>query len=193
VASRSRLRWQTERVAALDEIEAAHAAVSGGGRGRRYATQQINQACVVILSSHFQGFCRNLYAEAVDHLVGRLDPPSLRSVVEAQMTLGLKLYSGNPNPANLGSDFGRLGIDLWAELKARSSRNAARQAELENLNRWRNAIAHQDFDPAKLGHHRTQLRLSEVRRWRSACDGLTRALEVVIAKRITVLVGTRPW
>ena len=50
--------WQTRGRQALDEVEAAHAAVGGAGRGRRYTTQQINQAYVVLLCSQFQRFCR---------------------------------------------------------------------------------------------------------------------------------------
>ena len=41
--------WSTVRAASLDEIENAHRAVSGTGPGRRYVTQQINQAYAVLL------------------------------------------------------------------------------------------------------------------------------------------------
>jgi hypothetical protein len=37
----------------LQEIENAHAAVGGTGRGRRYTTQQINRAFVMLLASQF--------------------------------------------------------------------------------------------------------------------------------------------
>jgi hypothetical protein len=53
--------WITTRADALGEIEQAHAAVGGTGRGRRYATQQINQAYAVMLASQFQGYCRDLH------------------------------------------------------------------------------------------------------------------------------------
>lgn len=46
--------WRRGGKQALDEIEAAHAAIGGSGPGRRYATQQINQAYAVMLSSQFQ-------------------------------------------------------------------------------------------------------------------------------------------
>ena len=61
--------WKTVRQAALDELEAAHTSVGGTRRGRRYATQQINQAYAVLLSSQFQGFCRDLHSECADYLV----------------------------------------------------------------------------------------------------------------------------
>ena len=38
------IKWEGDAQRALDEIEAAHRAVEGSGRGRRYATLQINHA-----------------------------------------------------------------------------------------------------------------------------------------------------
>src|SRR5579884_2178893 len=57
--------WSTVRAASLDEVENAHRSVGGTGPGRRYATQQINQAYAVLLSSQFQAFCRDLHTECV--------------------------------------------------------------------------------------------------------------------------------
>lgn len=57
------------RARALDEIEAAHASVGGTGPGRRYATQQSNQAYAMLLASQFQGFCRDLHTESVDQVM----------------------------------------------------------------------------------------------------------------------------
>ena len=76
-------QWQTIRAAALDEIEAAHAAIEGIGPGRRYATQQINQAYVMLLSSQFQGFCRDLHTECVGILVRNLTDPAFQDVAQA--------------------------------------------------------------------------------------------------------------
>jgi hypothetical protein len=45
--------WSVQRAKALDEIEHAHRSVEGRGPGRRYLTQQINQAYAVLLSSQF--------------------------------------------------------------------------------------------------------------------------------------------
>ena len=77
MSSQSLTRWNGERVDALDEIENAHAMVGGTERGRRYATQQINYAYAALLSSHFQGFCRDLHSECVDHIVA-IVPAQLR-------------------------------------------------------------------------------------------------------------------
>ena len=70
--SDSSTRWRGERSDALDEIENAHALVGGTGRGRRYATRQINHAYAALLSSHFQGFCRDLDGTMYDYLASLL-------------------------------------------------------------------------------------------------------------------------
>ena len=46
--------WFAERAATLDDIENAHHAVRGSGPGARAATQQINQAYVLLLVGQFR-------------------------------------------------------------------------------------------------------------------------------------------
>jgi hypothetical protein len=190
--SRSLLFWRARSAQALDEIEAAHRAVGGSGRGRRYATQQINQAYAVMLSSQFQRFCRDLQSEAVDVLATTISVPEVLDVFRLQLTTGRKLDSGNPNPANIGSDFGRLGIDFWPEVLASDSRNASRRLSLEALNRWRNAIAHQDFSTLSLAG-RTELRLAEVRHWRAGCNALAQEFDAVVGHHLATIHGVAPW
>jgi hypothetical protein len=185
-------RWRITRIAALDELEDAHRSVGGTGRGRRYATQQINQAYAVLLSSQFQGFCRDLHSECVDHLVRSVTPQAFRTALRQLLTQDRRLDRGNPNPGNIGADFGRLGIQFWPEVRALDNRNQARQALLERLNQWRNAIAHQDFDPADLGG-RTTLTLAQVRQWRRACVALAPAFDEAMRTHIQALTGTDPW
>jgi hypothetical protein len=178
------------RARALDEIAHAHAAVGGTARGRRYATQQINRAYAVMLASHFQGFCRDLHSECVDGLLAGAAAP-LHSVIQAEFTWGRQLDRGNARPDSLAADFGRFGLALWTEVVVLNPRNVARRGLLEELNTWRNAIAHQQFDPVRLGGTNV-LRLSRVRRWRAACHGLARALEVM-RRAIHRLSGVSPW
>lgn len=143
--------WQTRGRQALDEMEAAHAAVGGAGRGRRYATQQINQAYVVLLCSQFQRFCRDLHNEAVDHLARQPAYVSVSPILSRCLTSGRRLDSGNASPQNLAADFDRFAVDFWRLVQQRDRRNQARRERLETLNRWRNAIAHQDFRSPLLG------------------------------------------
>lgn len=191
--SRSFNLWNTERRTALDQIAAAHAAVGGAGPGRRYATHQLNQAYAMLLSSQFQGFCRDLHSEAVDHICGPVSASNLRMLLlRIRCTAGRKLDSGNPNPANLGADFGFFNLKLWPILNAYNEANGGRNRALETLNEWRNAIAHQDFTSIKLGG-RTTVTLKEVRLWRRACEGLAADMDVVIGQHIATIIRANPW
>lgn len=78
MTSASLQHWINERIPALDELESAHRSVGGSGPGRRYATQQINQAYAVLLSSQFQGYCRDLHSECVDYLIQVIGQGSVR-------------------------------------------------------------------------------------------------------------------
>jgi hypothetical protein len=182
--------WRTARAVALNEVAQAHAAVGGTRRGRRYATQQINQAYAVLLASQFQGFCRQLHSESVEHLVKAMPPP-LQKVVRDEFKWGRQLDRGNATPGTIGADFGRLGVEFWTEVDRVDARNPNRRMVLDRLNVWRNAIAHQDFDPAKLGG--TTLHLARVRRWRIACHHLARAFDEVMLRHLSSLTGSPPW
>ena len=48
--------WRTSRASLLNQIEMAHTAIGGTGPGRRYATQQINHAYVLLLAADFRAF-----------------------------------------------------------------------------------------------------------------------------------------
>src|SRR5438876_9171886 len=112
--SQSLGRWSGERSDALDEISDAHASVGGLGRGRRYATEQINHAYAVLLSSQFQGYCRDLHSECANYLVQGVAPP-LRTAFRNALVQNRKLDRGNPNPGNIGSDFNPFGLIFWDE------------------------------------------------------------------------------
>jgi RiboL-PSP-HEPN len=189
--SHSLLRWFGERSDALDEIADAHAQVGGTERGRRFATQQINHAYAVLLSSQFQGFCRDLHSECAEFVVVS-SPIHLRTILNTQLNLGRALDKGNPNPGNIGADFGRFAVSFWSEVQSDNSLNQRRQQYLEELNTWRNAIAHQDFDAAKLGGT-TILHLTTVRQWRSSLNGLSVSFDNVMYSHLQTLFGTTPW
>ena len=184
-------RWLGERSNNLDQIRDAHARVGGTRRGRRYATEQINHAYATLLSSQFQGFCRDLQSECVDHAVDAV-AAEFQSILRTLLIQGRKLDSGNPNPGNIGSDFGRFGLGFFPAVQADFHQNGRRQEMLEELNRWRNAIAHQDFDPAKLGGT-TTLHLSNVQQWRRAIDRLAQSFDNVLRSHLLTLTGFHPW
>jgi hypothetical protein len=181
----------TVRSAALDQIEDAHRSRGGTGPGRRHTTQHINQAYAVLLTSHSQGFCRDLHSECIDRLVAAVTPVGLQVMLRQTLRLNRKLDTGNPNPGNIGSDFGRFDLAIWNDVRNLDARNESRQIHLESLNLWRNAIAHQDFDPAILGP--APLRLKLVRAWRQACHHLAVAFDEVVRRHIQSQVGLTPW
>lgn len=191
--SRSLRTWKVSSRKALDEIEAAHRAVRRLRQsGRRYAAQQISQAYVVLLASQFQRFCRELHAQCVDHVSTATSTADVGLVLRTQLTQGRKLDTGNPNPGNIGSDFGRFGLPFWEEVRSRNPRNPGRQEQLEKLMRWRNAVAHQDF--SRLGSDgRREITFTEVRTWRRACAMLALDFDAVMHAHLVKITGRKPW
>ena len=192
MSSNSLKHWNTTRVRELDQIANAHLQVGGGAQGRRYATQQINHAYAMLLSSQFQGFCRDLHSEAIDHIVRSVTPLPLRAVLRVEFTFHRQLDHGNPHPGAIGADFNRFGLKFWKEILKRNCWNDGRKAYLEDLNLWRNAIAHQNFDPGKLGGT-IYLRLETILRWRRACGQLATEFDAVIGDHVEQITGKYPW
>jgi hypothetical protein len=191
--SNSYREWRSTRAKALNAIAQGPAATGGTRRGRRFNTQQFNQAYAVLLSAQFQGFCRDLHGECVSHILGTIaPPPALQKLVRDELTRGRVLDRGNAQPSSIGADFGRFDIAFWDEIKNYDPRNSSRMSLLEDLNHWRNAIVHQDFSLPKLGG-RTLLRLEQVQRWRSACNRLARAFDEVMRRHLQKLTGSSPW
>jgi hypothetical protein len=70
-------------------------------------------------------------------------------------------------------------MPFWQQVNALGARNAARQKQLEDMNTWRNAIAHQDW--AKVG---PDLRLAAVQAWRSNCAALAKAFDAAVGDHL---------
>lgn len=172
-------------------MEAAHRAIGGIRRGRRYAVEQINHAYAVLLSSQFQGFCRDLHSETANALLGHATIVPLRALLTPALLAGRMLDSRNANPASIGSDFNRFGLQFWDEVRAAYVHGEVWRRRLEELNEWRNAVAHQNFKPGLPGG--TVLRLSRVQSWRRACDGLARAFDSVMRSHLKSITNTWPW
>lgn len=106
--------------------------------------------------------------------------------------MGRQLDRGNASPSTLGADFGRFELSLWEEFDRLDPRGPDFRRLLEEMNAWRNAIAHSDFDPARLGG-RMSLPIRRVRRWRATCHRVARRLDCLVADRLHQLTGVRPW
>lgn len=194
MSSKSLDRWRSDRSAALDELEAAHRSVGGTKRGRRFATQQINQAYAVLLSSQFQGFCRDLHTECAELFVQTVPAGLLRTSLQSALVRNRRLDRGNPTRSSLNDDYNQFGLAFFDEVRALDSRNESRLRLIEELNAWRNAIAHQNFE--KLGGAQgasVVLRLNQVRRWRAGCDRLAMAFDDVLRSHLAQINGVAPW
>jgi hypothetical protein len=183
-------RWRSARRAALNDIETAHAGIGGTGRARRLATQQVNRAYVVILAAEFQGFCRDLHTECIDHIAAGVRV-AMQLMIDREFRLHRGLDRGNPNPGTLGADFGRFGFDFWPDVLALDTHAASYRTDLETLNAWRNAIAHNDFAPSRFTS--TILSVSQVRDWRRSCNHLARLFDTLLYRELTRLTGNAPW
>ena len=188
------LRWRSTGQAEIDELVEAHRAVGGAGPGRRTATQQINHALVVQLAAQFQRYCRDLHDDCAAVLVAAA-PEAFKTMLDLALTAGRKLDYQSAQPASLGSDFGRFGIDFWTAVDRLGPQYAERRRRLAQVNLWRNAIAHQDFrrppaDPITRG---TQVDLRTVRTWRSALDQLVGGIDRAMWTDIGRMLGHPPW
>ena len=183
--------WLGPRARKLDAIEAAHATLGRSHRGRRSATEQLNHAYAVLLSSQFQAFCRDLHSECVDAFLSALWRRAEEDLVRNQFLFARRLDRGNPTPGNIGADFDRLGLSFWPAVRRLDSRTASRQGRLEQLCSWRNAIAHQDFDRSEL--QPPTLGLGTVRAWRRTCDALARSFERAVCGYLRSITRTPPW
>jgi hypothetical protein len=190
--SNALLAWQTDRVPRLQNVEADCLHLETMYPADPNRVQEYIRAYAVLLSSEFQGFCRDLHSESADRIVDSVSPINLRSVLRAQCVYGRKLEIGNPNSGNLGADFNRFLLDFWAAVLALDPAHAARRHRLALLNAWRNAISHHDYNPAELGGT-TVLTISQVRDWRTDCNAFGAAFDAVLRAFLLTTTGVAPW
>jgi hypothetical protein len=142
---------------------------------------------VVLLSAHFQGFCRDLYTESSQTIVSKVRP-GLQVLIQDQSVARCFLDYGNPSLDNIARDFNRFRIDLIAELNADPA-NPLRLQHLAVLNQWRNVAAHQGTTLPAGG----PLILPTVQIWRQSCDGLATAMDGMMYNRLRKLLRRNPW
>jgi hypothetical protein len=114
------------------------------------------------------------------------------NLFRAELIRGRQLDRGNAQSGSLGADFGRFSIDFWSALAQHHASVSGWRADLDLLNDWRNAIAHQDFTSPRLGGI-INLHLAQVRRWRASCHRLARAIDEVLHRHLLDLTKAPPW
>lgn len=196
VPSSALLRWQSERCAVLDSLEAIHEQITGKRRGRQTATEHLNLALFVRLAAEFQGFCRDLHDDAAIVIADSLakEYAARVPVLLSALVRGRKLDVGNAGPGNIGNDFGNLGMSLWPDVKDRYPARGPKWNEvLKRLNDVRNAVAHSDS--AKLAQVRRvqPLTLATFREWRRSLNTAASGFDKTVAAYLSYLTGTPGW
>jgi hypothetical protein len=177
--------WRSTRLRNLAEVDAqCENTISGSPLNQRLAEENI-RGYVMLLSAHFQGFCRDLYTECTQIVSSKIRA-SLQALLQEQFTSKCALDHGNPNYHNLKQDFGRFGFKL--NLAHAMPGNDIRLEHLSALNEWRNVAAHHGVVPPN-----GLPGLSDLRMWRDSCDTLAGSLDSVMYNQLRRLLRRVPW
>jgi len=195
-------RWLTDRMSRLGHTDAHCAAlfapppalppgpvVSAALPGPPPLAQESLQGYVMLLSGHFQGFCRDLYSEC-SQICAAAVPAGLLTTVQAQFASELKLNISNPTVENIRKDFERFGLLL--DLASADPANPIRVTHLGHLNFWRNAVAHQKATPPPAGVPPV-LVLADIQAWRASCTGFATFLDDIMHHELLRILGAAPW
>jgi hypothetical protein len=180
-------RWQNDRILRLTEVDAQCGASLALVPPNPRLVEENLRGYVVLLSAHFQGFCRNLYTEASQIIASKVRT-SLQVLIQAQFSAHRALDHGNPNAENIARDFDRFDFDLKMELNADPA-NVPRRQDLAALNQWRNVAAHQGTTLPPGG----PLSLAALQAWRASCNGLAISLDGIVYNQLRRILKRKPW
>jgi hypothetical protein len=184
--SASLLRWRNDRMPRLAEFEVQCATSLALTPPQPNLVEENLRGYVLLLSAHFQGFCRDLYSEGAALIVSKVRL-RLQLLIQEQFAAYKKLDHGNPNIQNLKEDFGRFGFTL--DLPTADPANTARLLDLGVLNRWRNIAAHHGVIPGGI----PPLSLPLLQSWRTSCDGLASSLDGILYNQLRRILRRAPW
>jgi hypothetical protein len=183
--SASLLYWQNARMPRLQQVDLQCTASLAAVPPNAYLIDENLRGYVVLLSAHFQGFCRDLYTESAQVIVSKVRP-SLQVLIQNQFTAHRKLDRGNPTHDHLKEDFKRFGFALDLAI---DPANRLRLDDLSALNKWRNVAAHQGTTvPVSI-----PLNLTSLRSWQTSCDGLATSLDAILYNQLRRVLKRAPW
>jgi len=193
--SRALREWRTTQRAELDRVDVLLRGVRGAGAAERAMRRHVVDGGIVLLAGHFQRYCREVYGEAVGFLAGQIQPTSAGSVLGDLLMERPALGRGNANSLTLGNDFKRMHLNIWKALERRDQRNLDRMRRINQLNTWRNAVAHQDVPPPSSAQliRGTDRDVRSLHTWRHSCSALVHDIDAVVNQHMIVLAGRRAW
>jgi hypothetical protein len=179
--------WQTDRLVRIGEVEKQCAATSALAPPNPHLEDENLRGLIMLLSAHFQGFCRDIYTESTMVLSARIRNSVIKVLFQEQFTANRKLDQGNPNLVNIRKDFERFGFTLDLPT-ADPANNPLRITHLGKLNKLRNVAAHHGLVPTGGIPD-----LPTIQSWRNSCEGLATSLDAVMYNQLLACLGTRPW
>jgi adenosine deaminase len=183
--SASLVGWINDRTPCLDEIDAQCSACNVAVPLNVLLLDENIRGYILLLSAHFQGYCRDLYTECTQFVAAHVRP-RLKLIIQQQFTANRALDHGNPNIDNIRKDFNRFGLSL--NMAAADPANHARLAHLKRLNEWRNIAAHHGVVPPP-----GIPTLALVQAWRISCGGLATSLDGIMYNQLRTTLNKRPW
>jgi hypothetical protein len=186
--SNALLHWQTDRIPRLNEVDAqCNASLTLVPANPLLADENL-RGYLMLLSAHFQGFCRDLHSECIQIAAIALIP-SMQAMFQSQCQAGRQLDGANPKYSTLRKDFERFGLDLASTLAANPA-NSPRITHIDHLNLWRNYAAHHLTSMPVQGGPFTVV---TIQIWKNDCDGLATELDGIMYNQLQVLIGVAPW
>jgi hypothetical protein len=195
--------WLGDRAESITRVADAHAAmgeVEGPGRPLELG-RPLAHAYIIRLVAEFQGFVRDLYDLAAEHLVTSAEPPDgLVTILTTAITRGRAIDAGNATMTALRTDFRRLGIrNLEGKLAARyqnwdKDHGGTDPARYNALVGLRNALAH--GNQRQVDEHRRQGHPDTVTWGRQQVPVLNRAargLDRIVWDHLAAETGASPW
>ena len=182
--STSHLNWQYDRSPRLDLIETQCQDVIASSTDVRLVDENL-RAYTLLLSAHFQGFCRDLHTECAQVIASKVRG-SLGPMVYVQFNANRTLDRSNPTMQNIREDFSRYSLNI--DFVTHDPANEVRLSDLAYLNRWRNAAAHSGVSPVG-----PPLSMALLQKWRVACDVLTLSLDEIVYNHMNGILKRKPW
>jgi hypothetical protein len=162
------------RLEDIGQLMAAHAAVGGTNRGRRFYVDALNRASVLLLSGHLEGYLEDLLEEAL---------AAVHPGIEAKPLIS---RFSNPSIGRINALFAVLGMERPCDhVRWRNASNASVKRNINQLVEERNRIAH--------GTVGVQAYKDQVTRYRQYVTGFARRFDDLVRQRVAELTGVQPW